>query len=393
MKKKKLINNTSLFLTKLLRKKNIILYNDLDLLIVIPGDHALKIRDLFAQLKDRHINLLLVIHNLTLKERLLLLRDNIPFIQIDELGKRKVFSKGTKLKFNDEFGKNQNYNRALELLGKLSPKILLTTTDPDLKVLPFIKIAKKMNIKTITIQHGAYESAKGANYRSSMAFVWGDYYKKWFIEKLKKEDRNLEITGSPFFDQFKIEKLKDDRFSINKLRVLLLLTKYPSYESYLNIEITKLIDYLSKIGVHEILLRPHPWQTLDKSVLGEIGYTKIKEERGPLRTSLRKSDITVTLNTTAGFDVLIAGKPLIYWNMPKFDTLPFNRSVPSAASAKEVALLCLELARAGQKIKKRKRRELLNDIFYRLDGKSGNRIAKFISQYLDDFSKNEVTVN
>ena len=294
MRRRKLVNSTSIFLHKLLSKKKIILHNNLDLLIVTPGDHALKIRYFLVQLKKRHINFLLVIHNLTLKERLLLLRENIPFLQINELGTRKIFIKGTKLKLNGKFGKNQNNKRALELFGKLSPKILLTTTDPDPKVLPFINMAKKMNIRTITIQHGAYESAKGANFKSAMAFIWGDYYRKWFIERLKKQNRVLKITGSPFFDQFKVQKLENSKFSVSKLRILLLLTKYPSYESFLNNEVTKLIDYLSKIGVSEILLRPHPWQKLGKDLFLNKGYTKIKEETGSLDDSLKKSGIAVS---------------------------------------------------------------------------------------------------
>src|SRR3989344_8761220 len=182
MRGRKLVNSTSIILHKLLGRKKIILRNDLDVLIVIPGDHAVKIRYLFAQLKYRHINFLLVIHNLTLKDRLLLLRDNIPFIQIDELGTRKIFFKEARLKFNGKFGKNQNNKRALALIEELSPKILLTTTDPDPKILPFIKVAKKMNIKTITIQHGAYEPPIEANYKSEIALAWGNYYITWFKE-------------------------------------------------------------------------------------------------------------------------------------------------------------------------------------------------------------------
>ena len=385
MKRRRFVNSTSIILHKLLGRKNIILHNNLDLLIVIPGDHAVKIRYLFAQLKDRHINFLLVIHNLTLRERLLLLRDNIPFIQIDELGKRKVFLKGSKLAFDDRFGKNQNYKKALDLTEKLSPKILLTTTDPDIKILPFIKVAKKMGVKTITIQHGAYEPPIEANYKSEIALAWGNYYITWFKETLNKKATSIYITGSPFFDQLKIEPLKYKSMAINKLKVLLLLTIYPSHEAYLNEEVTKLIYYLSKIGVSEIHIRPHPWQKLDKNLFSKVGYTKIKKEVGSLDTSLKKSDIVITLNTTAGFNALIKGRPLVYWQLNKFDTLPFKQGgIPTATSAKEVTVKCLELASGKLKIDNRKRRELLNDVFYKLDGKSGKIVADFLSNQLSE---------
>lgn len=393
MRGRKLAGSASIFLHKLLGRKRIILRNNLDVLIVIPGDHAAKIKCLFGQLKNRRINFLLVIHNLKLKERLSLVINNVPFAKVDELANRNIFFKGIELRFGGKFGKNRDRKRAITLLEKLSPKILLTTTDPDSKVLPFIKVAKELNIKTITIQHGTYESAKGADFKSEMAFVWGDYYKKWFIEKLKKDNQSLQISGSPFFDQFKIENLKYEKLPINKLKILLLLTKYLAYEDYLNNEITKLIQYLSRIGVREILLRPHPWQKLDKDLFLNAGCTRIKEETGSLDASLKKSDIVVTLNTTAGFNALIKGKPLVYWKLPKFDVLPFDSNVPSAATAKEVAVLCLELARGRQKIDDKKRQQLLSDVFYRLDGKSGMRIVHFISKYLDDFSKNKIIVN
>lgn len=393
MRGRKLVGSASIFLHKLLGRKRIILRNNLDVLIVIPGDHAAKIKCLFGQLKNRRINFLLIIHNLTLKERLSLVINKIPFAQVDELVDIKIFLKGERISlgkaeakiFKGRFDKNQNYKRARILLKKLSPKILLTTTDPDVKILPFIKVARQKNIKTITIQHGAYESPKEDNYKSEIVLAWGNYYITWFKEELDKKTISIHITGSPFFDQLKIEPLKYKSMAINKLKVLLLLTLYPSHEAYLNEEITKLIYYLSKIGVSEIHIRPHPWQKLDKNLFSRVGYTKIKKEVGSLDTSLKKSDIVITLNTTAGFNALIKGKPLVYWQLNKFDTLPFKQGgIPTATSAKEVTVKCLELSSGKLKIDNRKRRELLNDVFYKLDGKSGKRVADFLSNQLSE---------
>src|SRR3989344_4965829 len=52
----------------------------------------------------------------------------------------------------------QDYLLANKVINQLKPKILITTTDPDSKILPYVDKANKLGTTTINIQHGAFFS-------------------------------------------------------------------------------------------------------------------------------------------------------------------------------------------------------------------------------------------
>ena len=226
--------STSTLVNKMLNLKRNSASRDLDLLFVMPGAHAVKFLTLFKIIRSKKISYLLAIHNLSLFHRFLLLINRAPLIKIGEMS----ITNGNPKKIN-------NYKISKYLLNTLHPKLLITSTDPEKKTLPFIEQAKLNNIKTITIQHGAYSTIKGADFKSEIALIWGSYYKTWFVNKLNKNPKRLFIIGSPFFDKCNIKQCEHVSKNINQVRVLILLTFYRDLKKDLDKELLILIQHLT----------------------------------------------------------------------------------------------------------------------------------------------------
>ena len=406
--------------------KNGYVFNKKDILLVLPANHAVQIISLLLKLKHTNIKYLVIVHNLKIKDRITLLKYGINFIDRDSLKNGLIEKKAERnafiirrrwkkskrairfinentrkaLYFNDTifFRINNFINKEVKqifmdlLIAKKNlrmykPRILVTTTDPDQKVSPFIFLAKENDIETITIQHGTYAISSTANFLSDKVFVWGDYYKNWFKKYLKKDPDKIIVSGSPFFDNLKFIKLNNNKKITKNHHVLILISGVITMP--IEKELHQILRELIKLGVKKIYVRAHPWQKLyiEQNLFPEKGVIAANHES--LNYFLKKSRIVITTNTTAGFEALIMGKQVIYWDFFGSGRLPFGSGgIPVVQNSKELINVTAKIFDGKYMYDRKKIKKLISEIFYKLDGKSGLRIIDMIKR---DLNNNYVT--
>lgn len=198
------------------------------------------------------------------------------------------------------------------LLKSIKPKAILTSTDPDTKVLPYIKIAKSLGITTIGLQHGAdFTGVNPIYYAESEYFVaWSKLAQQWAKKNIPVE--KILIGHSQFHSIKRPTRRKTGhRFNI------LLLTTINYYERQVPYFLLKLLKALEKQDNKiKLTIRTHPSQPLE-NIKGLLTSKKIKtmwDKSDNLDDAIAGADAVIFENTTAGLDAMLAQKPVIYFN-------------------------------------------------------------------------------
>lgn len=198
------------------------------------------------------------------------------------------------------------------LLKSIKPKAILTTTDPDTKVLPYIKTAKRLRITTIGLQHGAdFTKVNPVYYAASYYFIaWSKMAQAWAVKNIPAA--NVLVGYSPFHS-----KKKPIRRKIGRRFNILLLTTINYYERQVPYFLLKLLKTIEKQDDKiNLTIRTHPFQPLE-NLKGLFTSKKIKtkwDKSTSLYESVRDADAVIFENTTAGLDAMLAQKPVIYFN-------------------------------------------------------------------------------
>lgn len=389
---------------------------------VLPAAHAVKLIKLFKEMVKEKINYILIVHNLNISEKIILIKNNIRFIDRESLNGKVIeeHSLGLLLKIKTRwYQHNTNLNflkpdtdrdKYLEdaisyrvevfikselkqilkdllisqkSIQRYKPKIIITTTDPDAKVFPFIHQAQLKNIETITIQHGAYALPGVVDFKSDKIFLWGKYYKSWFKNNLNKNNRQLIVTGSPFYDNAKVKAPQTiSAGSKKKYSILILLSG--AITNSVEKELENILVGVAKLTVKKIYVRTHPWQNIyiDPNITSSGDNNLIVvANKMDLKYYLDKSQVVITTNTAAGFRALIRGKIIEYWDFVGNEALPYrNGGIPVAKNSDEVLRINTKLLVGGYKINIAKRTKLIGDIFYKLDNNSSKRIVNYLKR-------------
>lgn len=167
---------------------------------------------------------------------------------------------------------------------------------------------KKLGIRTIVIQHGAYDSytplynCKAADY----VLVWGEYFKNEVLAgRGIRRPEELFVLGYP-------GKLPESAPSIEKkpFKVCYLGQDYEKYnKNLLQIKldtVKELLVVCKKLGL-EFMYRPHP--TDDRKMLQEKLPEVVFTTQGEhIQETFKKSDIVISFNSTALAEATIASK-------------------------------------------------------------------------------------
>ena len=256
--------------------------------------------------------------------------------------------------------------------------------------------------------------------RCDVCSVWNRSMKKHLIESQFYREREVFITGIPHIDQllksnFLSRKAFFDKMNLDKNKKTIFYATSPPNISPDDPEIIrKFIPFLKNknfqmiVRLHQIdnferfkeiksksihfLKRGESTDTsMDKRLLSRSFIKELKE-------SIYHSDITINTSSTITFECLALGKEVININFDLIKREPYkstkrftslihynliieNDFVAQAMSFDEL----IDLAFNYQKLKRNsldyKKKEIDREIFYKLDGKSNERLAKAIMKF------------
>ena len=184
-----------------------------------------------------------------------------------------------------------------EHIKKLDPDLIVLHEDGNTEGRSLALIANELNIPTITVQDGMFNTNNKIIYGhySEYMFVWGQYFKDAYLDQNIKDDTHIKILGYPH----KLTESKTKNHS--KRTVCYLGQNYEFYnKSYLNIKIgtiQKLKLICDKLGF-DFFYRPHPNEDRNyiKSKVKNIQFSKKSDS---LYDSIEKGDVFISFNSTS----------------------------------------------------------------------------------------------
>ncbi len=227
-----------------------------------------------------------------------------------------------------------------------------------------------------------------------LKLLWGDCSKKWFVKEAHYPTNALKIIGAPKYDSL-VENLSDvnedkvyDKLGFDeKKKIFLIITGSLSWEKkYLRTAIECLSNYDG-----QVIIKLHPNEDPNikstiKNYLSKFGvedyaivcYIDFKD-------LLAVSDLVITYESTIGYEVLIAGKPMVVVNFGNSDfRLPYaiGKIVPLAVSQEELQIEVNRIIEGDFSSFSKKSDDFLEKHFFALDGKASERAVKVIKDML-----------
>lgn len=338
------------FSNKIITLKSIFPSGSYDLVILAPPRHIFQLGGLIKKLKKSNLNVLTVTYTLTPSYRRKLSRQVGKYYEKEMLitadikkGSEKLLREVIKLKIWNEFFhpkfksrnevqkflrdkiKNVIYYELLENLkdkiisekffAMISTSALLTTTDPDSKVIHFIMAARKNNIKTLALQHGVMWSPSPPSVVpvSDSYITWSETSRSWVNKIAGFEKVNVLVGQSPFHNKLKMGRAKRSEV----IKILYLVTIVIMDNNMVAYYQKRLFDILEKFnGQIKITVRIHPFQDkVNLSALVNNSRLNVSFDKNEsLQKSIEEADLVIFEETTAGFDAMLARKPTIFFN-------------------------------------------------------------------------------
>ncbi len=246
-----------------------------------------------------------------------------------------------KLKFFSEydFPRVQSYQLRLEgaCCSKNISWIILRNEQKEFERI-LISSAKKMNIKSLVMQHGILAESNGHSQRLSTHYAaWGSFSREWF-----NQDSSIVITGNPAFDRLSSKKFNSKsewrrRYGLdaNKKIVLFVTQQVNPFSIFWTDDLfhAMLSDLLGALGVNgfqefQLVVKIDPYEkmsTYNEMKKREQWKDVIVIHRCDLYQLMCEADIIVTLDSTAALEAMFLDKPVISYNLTgRKDRVPFS---------------------------------------------------------------------
>lgn len=241
-----------------------------------------------------------------------------------------------------------------------------------------VLMSGEKNIHSYVIQHGATVLEYGylpviANYMLS----WGKLSSDWFMERGTSPERLVAI-GTPKMDDFvnynKIEaELKEVR------NILLVLN--PIGDSH----VRTLLQIISEAGIdkdYNLKIKLHP-SSVDNRDLVEKVFKEPQVEilkEANTHDLIHQVDVVITTTSTVGNETIAFGKPLVQVKIADIEnSMDYENRQCSHLIAQPEELKTLLRDKETLESKKINYPQFTSDFFYSLDGRSAERISKFIT--------------
>lgn len=292
---------------------------------------------------------------------------------------------------------------AREILVRYRVKSLLLTSDAHHGERLFTLIANQLDIPSLVIQHGATLDEWGYVPLYATRFAaWGNSSRQWLIEKGVPSEK-IVVTGSPRSDQFVCRNLSMSRedfcsqMSIPISDWLILWVVDPIPETKNRVILQRLIGVIRALPWAHLIIRPHPgspqvsWLTDIVTGQERVLVSSVEEN---LYDLLSIVDMVIIQCSTVGIEAMLFDKPVLIFEpgpIAETNVLYENTEAVVRVTTDEQLHQVVEelyLIKRGQHIDSYgyARNEFIKQYLYALDGKSAQRIAKALSELMDEYS-------
>ena len=196
----------------------------------------------------------------------------------------------------DKDSLEQGMDELTELLKSINLDLIIMHNDSVPINRAIILVARELGIPTVEIQHGVLVGNYTATGREvDYLFVWGEYYKDFYVKNNIKKDDQIKILGYPYpIKKYNVSKKE-------RPLVTYLGQPYEQFKENLfayKIDAVKNLNRICDDLNFDFVFRPHPLDDLDllRSELKDIKFTSREET---MDESLEKGDIFVGFDSTA----------------------------------------------------------------------------------------------
>lgn len=215
-----------------------------------------------------------------------------------------------------------------KILKKVRPKIIIEVVYYSSVCLAFNEAAKKLNITTIELQHGAvglvdclYNYYKKALIPSfpDYVFLFGEYWRKNM--RFPIADANVKAVGWPFYEKRVKSYAKGKKK--NEYTTILFISQGPVGEKLSKAAVT-VADQLDP-GQYRIIYKLHPgeyarWKK-EYPWMVDAKLTVIDNNEADMHHYFSQSDIQAGVFSTAIYEGLGYGLRTFIWNLPGSETM------------------------------------------------------------------------
>ncbi|WP_405384882.1 CDP-glycerol glycerophosphotransferase family protein [Maribacter sp. LLG6340-A2] len=241
-----------------------------------------------------------------------------------------------------------------------------------------VLLAKKIPIKTLVIQHGSTVLEYGyLPVNCDYMITWGELSNKWFLDRNTPLEK-LKTLGTPkmdFIQNFVINK----RPIVEEVQNALIIVN-PIGDENVNTFLRIILDS----GIHEkfnLTIKLHP-SSFDNRDLVEKYFSKTNAKilkKQNTQKLIYETNVVITTTSTVGNEAIAFYKPLIQIKLDNIDTIMDYEDYNCCHQIQDANDLCKLLKNKELLISKIKNYEVfIAKYFYRLDGKSAERIKDFI---------------
>lgn len=240
-----------------------------------------------------------------------------------------------------------------------------------------VLLAKRNNQRTYVIQHGATVLEYGylpviANYLLS----WGKLSNDWFIRRETPPEK-LVALGTPKMDDFvKYRSNPDDKREVENVLVVL----NPVGDS----NVRRMLQIIRRAELdrdYNLKIKLHPGSVDNRELVDEVFEGACVEiiKHANVHELIHRADVVITTTSTVGNETIALNKPLVQIKMADIQAVMDYETRDCSHIIAEPQQL-KRLIRNQDKLESKKANypNFTADYFYRLDGKSAERISRYI---------------
>ena len=291
-----------------------------------------------------------------------------------------------------------------EMLEVEKPDIVLGLHEANFWVKLMAQAANTKGIPVLTFQEGFYtiSEARGEKYaimaQYSTAALWGEEAREAILHYDPSAAPRLIPVGNPEYDFFfnltpneirqQAQQVRGSMGIASDTKICILFMPNP-FERYRQaIPLEELAVYIAALKDTLFLVKWHPRESRKtiESFYPLEQKGKVKHIiSGDIKNLLPACDVCMVLDSSAGLDAVIYGKPLLEINTGKTQ---FGRSYADdgvalrIADANQFSLIAEVLAGKRTTYRAEDREHYLSRMFYKTDGKSSQRIIELIKNLL-----------